>query len=169
MLKPMTCSYANLEPTFRFCSLIWSNVQPMCHHSSSGIANVAHAGTHLCTIPGWVCTIRNGRGDYLFRSSDKWYYFSVGRNHQRSGCAGADTILFATCEVNIWLNSNDGKLTHPIRLCEQTSRQHSSNLFMQDNRRTRLPIHMLREQLFPLRHQTYTHHFHLNRKETECR
>ena len=40
-------------------------------------------------------------------------FLCVGRNHQRSGFAGADTVLFATCEGSICLNSNDGTLTHP--------------------------------------------------------
>ena len=35
-------------------------------NQSCSIAHLGHAGTLVCTIPGWACTIRNKRGDYLF-------------------------------------------------------------------------------------------------------
>jgi len=44
-------------------------------NQSCSIANLGHAGTLVCTIPGWACTIRNGREHYLFRSYDQWHFF----------------------------------------------------------------------------------------------
>jgi hypothetical protein len=44
-------------------------------NQSSSIAHLGHAGTLPCTIPGWACTIRNGRENYLFRSYDQWHFF----------------------------------------------------------------------------------------------
>ena len=61
-----------------FCPRSQMNVFLATHpvlNRSPGIANLGYAGTLLCTIPGWACTIRNERENYLFRSYDQWHFF----------------------------------------------------------------------------------------------